>query len=322
MTGVTFPHGARFAFTIIDDTDVATLENVRPFYELLTECGLRTTKTVWPVGCPEGSHDYVGSATLEDPGYLAYMRELRDRGFELTWHGATMETSRRERTLAALEALRRVLGVSPRVHANHAYNRENLYWGADRLDNPVLRSVFGRLAGVPRDHYRGHVRGSDYWWGDLAQQHVEYGRNLTFLSINTLRVNPSMPYRDAKRPLVPWWFSASDAEDADAFVRLVSDANVDRLEREGGACIVATHVGKGFAPGGRLHRGVERAVRAVAARNGWFVPVGTLLDHLRAQRDENGALPRGEWRRMQWRWALDSLRQRVLARRRVPAGEE
>lgn len=322
MTRVTYPGGARFAFTIIDDTDVATLENIRPVYELLTELGMRTTKTVWPVGCPEGSRDYAGSTTLEDPEYAAYMRELRDRGFELTWHGATMESSRRERTVAALEVLQRELDVTPRVHANHAYNRENLYWGKDRLDSPLLRALFGRLSGVAGDHYGGHLPGSAYWWGDYAQAHVTYGRNLTFLEINTLAVNPSMPYRDPRRPLVPWWFSASDADDATAFVDLLTERNVDRLERDGGACIVATHVGKGFAPGGRLHRGVERALRLVAARGGWFVPVGTLLDHLRAVRGAAAELPAGEWRRMQWRWAVDSFRQRLRPKRRSSGGGE
>lgn len=39
--GLPFPDGKRFVFTIIDDTDVATLSNVKPVYDLLHECGLR-----------------------------------------------------------------------------------------------------------------------------------------------------------------------------------------------------------------------------------------------------------------------------------------
>src|SRR6185436_5946929 len=50
-----FPGGARFAFTVMDDTDVATVENIRPIYRLFESLGMRTTKTVWPVACPEGS---------------------------------------------------------------------------------------------------------------------------------------------------------------------------------------------------------------------------------------------------------------------------
>ena len=56
--------------------------------------------------------------------------------------------------------------------------------------------------------------------------------------------------------------------------------------------------------------------RSIAAKPGWFVPVGELLDHLRARRDErDGLLPRAEWRRMQWRWMADLVSRKVAARR-------
>lgn len=308
-----FPDGRRFAFTIIDDTDVATLQNIRPVYELLAELGMRTTKTVWPLACPEGSVDYHQSETLEDPEYRAYVLSLRDRGFELSWHAATMESSLRERTLEGFERFREIVGYPPRVHANHAYNRENLYWGVDRLDDRILRRLFLPFTGVPEDFYAGHREGSPYWWGDLAREVVTYARNLTFTEIDTLAVNPSMPYADPRRPLARWWFSASDAEDVDAFVTLLSDANLDRLERRGSACIVATHIGKRFAPGGVLDPRVEERLRALAKRSGWFVPVSTLLDHLRTQRPET-PISDSEWRGMQWRWARDTLKQQWRAR--------
>ena len=85
-----FPGGKRFAFTIIDDTDVATVENLKPIYDLLYECGMRTTKTVWPVRCLEGSKVFGSSQTLEDDDYRAFILDLQRRGFEITWHGATM----------------------------------------------------------------------------------------------------------------------------------------------------------------------------------------------------------------------------------------
>ena len=100
--GLTFPAGRRFAFTIMDDTDVATLANVGPVYRLLDQLGFRTTKTVWPVGCPEGSANFSSSETLEDPAYLAFVLDLQSRGFEVAYHGATRESSTRERTERAL----------------------------------------------------------------------------------------------------------------------------------------------------------------------------------------------------------------------------
>ncbi len=104
---LTFPAGRRFAFTIMDDTDVATVANVTPMYRLLEDLGFRTTKTVWPVGCPEGSPDFGTSETLEDPDYLEFILDLQRRGFEIAYHGATMESSTRERTARAYEALLR-----------------------------------------------------------------------------------------------------------------------------------------------------------------------------------------------------------------------
>jgi hypothetical protein len=301
---VAFPHGRQFAFTVMDDTDVATVQNVAPVYALLDQLGMRATKTVWPMPCPEGSENYSSSETLEDPSYHAFVVSLARRGFEIAFHGATMESSRRERTIAGLERCRSALGDYPRVHANHALNRDNLYWGHARVDSPALKWLVSRLHGTSPQYYQGHIEGSPYWWGDLCARHIQYVRNLTFGDVNVLRVNPSMPYRDPSRPLVPWWFSASDAEDAEAFCRLLSPARQERLERERGVCIVATHFGKGFAKDGRVIDDVKKRLELLAGRPGWFPAVGELLDWLRSQRQEVG-LPRREWRRMQRLWARD-----------------
>ena len=314
---IEFPGGKRFAFTILDDTDVATVENVSPVYRLLEELGMRTTKTVWPLACPEGSRNFASSQTLEDADYLAWVLDLHARGFEVTWHGATMETSDRARTTWGLERFRALFGAYPRIHVNHSLNRENLYWGPGRVDQALLKAVIQRAVPTPEGYFAGHDEASPFWWGDLCAAHVEYGRNLTFDEVNLARINPSMPYRDPARPLVRWWFSASDAEDRDAFAELLRPDRQERLERDGGWCIVATHLGKGFAHGGEVDRLVRRRLEMLAARDGWFVPVGTLLDHLRARRAD-AALPRDEWDRMQWRWARDIVRRKMRQNRRRP----
>jgi len=299
-----FPEGRQFAFTIIDDTDVATVENVKPMYRLLESLGMRTTKTVWPVACPEGSRDFSSSQTLEDEPYREFIVDLQRRGFEIASHGATMESSRRDRTLRGFGLFRDVLSGYPRVHANHAYNRENLYWGTHRLDDPVLRYIYARTNGQSEEHYRGHIDGSEYWWGDLSAAHLSYVRNLTFDCVNLLRINPSMPYHDPARPLVKYWFSASDAEDEEEFCRLLSRPRLDALKREGGVCILATHLGKGFVQAGEVQGASRRILEFIASLDGWFPPVGELLDWMLAQRDDS-SLPAREWRRMQWRWAYD-----------------
>jgi hypothetical protein len=311
-----FPGGARFAFTVIDDTDVATVENVQPIYRLLESLGMRTTKTVWPVPCEEGSRNFSLSETMDDPHYRDFVVDLHARGFEIAFHCATMETSTRQRTARALERFRRAFGAPPRVHANHAFNRENLYWGAGRVDYTAFRLLYRFVFGQASDFYQGHRPGSPFWWGDLCLEQIEYVRNLTFSEINVLRVNPSMPYHDPTRPCVRWWFSAADAEDVDEFNDLLRTENQQRLEAEGGVCIVATHFGKRFGRDGRPHPETQRLLQLLAARNGWFPPVGELLDWLRARRESDG-LPAREWRRMQWRWARDLVMRRLAAGRRA-----
>ena len=70
------PPGKRFAFSVLDDTDDSTLENVQPVYAMLRDYGLRTTKTVWPMDCPEGSRNYFAAETLQDKKYLRFVHEL------------------------------------------------------------------------------------------------------------------------------------------------------------------------------------------------------------------------------------------------------
>jgi hypothetical protein len=299
---------------------VATIENVAPVYQLLHELGMRTTKTVWPVEAGTHESDFAGSQTLEDPAYLAFVQGLQQQGFEITWHGPAMETSVRARTLEALERYRNALGSYPRIHVNHSHNTENIYWGGLRFDSPFLRVFASAMMRRPLHEYsQGHIEGSPYWWGDACARHITYARNLTTSDLNTARYNPSMPYRDPRRPLVPWWFSSSDANDVGEFNALLAPPQQERLERAGGFCIVATHFGKGFATEGRVDAVFRERLTALAARAGWFPTAGELLDWLRARREripgDDGTLPAGEWRRMQWTWMRDLLVRRAAGMR-------
>lgn len=301
-----FPEGKRFAFTIIDDADDGTVENLAPVYDLLESLGMRVTKTVWPVDCPEGSRDFSAAQTLADADYRAFVVDLAKRGFEITWHGATMESSTRERTIAALDRYAEVFGAYPRIHVNHAGNRENMYWGPKRFDSALIRALLDRFSGWSSEPFEGDVEHSPYWWGDMCARHFIYCRNLTTNAINTARFNPSMPYVDPKRPLVAWWFSASDANDVDEFNALIESKNQQQLERDGGFCVVATHFGKRFARGGVVDATLRKRLTELASRDGWFPTVGDLLDHLRRRRfSSGGRLAALEWQRMQWQYMLD-----------------
>ncbi len=308
-----YPGGKAFAFTILDDTDDSTLENVRPIYELLHELGLRTTKTVWPLACAEGSRLYFAGETLDSEPYLDFTHQLAQRGFELAWHCATMESSRRGRTAQAFDFFRKEFGFLPAIHCNHGRNRENVYWGPNRYQSLVLHwawRLYAHRKGMPA--YSGESRGSPYFWGDLCRRHFRFVRNFTFSELNLLKVDRHSPYRLSRARYAPYFFSTSDAPNVRAFNRLVTRESIDRLVREAGVCILSTHLGKGFVKGGRIDPQVEESLRYLVSRPGWFVPASSILDHLlevRSRRSEE----LGWWARtkLEWRFSLARLRARV-----------
>ena len=302
-----FPGGKKFAFSILDDTDDATLANVRPVYMALRAAGMRTTKTVWPMGCPEGSRLFFAGETLENDAYLKFVHELADQGFEIASHGATMESSLRERTLKGLEFLRKEFGSYPRLFCNHGFNQDNLYWGSKRFQSPLLRGLFSWTRDSRSVTYCGDDESSPYFWGDCAVTYIQYVRNFTFRRLNMLEANPDMPYRLRGTKYVNFWFSTSDAPDVRAFNQLLTRERLDQLERDGGVCIVSTHLGKGFATDGKLDRDTDRILRYLSGRPGWYVPVSELLDYLRSKQ---GGRELSEWTRfkLEWQYVLDKLK--------------
>lgn len=304
------PGDAQFAFTILDDTDDATVENVSPVYDLLTELGLRTTKTVWPLDCPEGSRLYFAAQTLADPDCLEFVRALLEKGFEAAYHGATMESSTRDRTEKGLRTFTELLGVAPTIYANHGQNLENIYWGSSRYRAPVIRipvAMVERLLGKPQ--YSGHVPGSPYFWGDLCRQRFRFVRNFAFAALNNGSIPPCGPYRLASTPWVQYWFSTADAPEAGDFKRLVTRRNIDKLRADGGVCILSTHLGKRYATNGRVDPEIEDTLRYIASLQGWFRPVSEVLEFQLAQRPES-ALSGWQQLQLEGRHLTDRIRDR------------
>jgi hypothetical protein len=275
----TFPDGKKFAFSIFDDTDVATLEYIRPIYELLDRLGFRTTKSVWPLPY-QGSSEYEGSATLDDSEYATYMRDLQERGFEIAFHGARMESSERSEIHRAFEVFQQNLGRYPTAYAAHGHNCDNLYWGVDRFRFPLWRWLYAAAGGRRERHGEGHRAGSPFYWGDLAQRHLRYVRSFTYDELNLWKSTTAIPYRTAGTPGVNAFFPSSFADNVEEFIELLSPTRQMQLEREGGLAIVGTHFGKGFLRDGRVHPRVVELLTRLSERPGFFQPVTSLLDYL------------------------------------------
>ena len=66
MKRILFPNEKKFAFTIFDDTDLATVQNVKPIYDLLYQLGIITTKSVWVFPTSNEKSKFYHSQTLSD----------------------------------------------------------------------------------------------------------------------------------------------------------------------------------------------------------------------------------------------------------------
>jgi hypothetical protein len=89
-----------------------------------------------------------------------------------------------------------------------------------------------------------------------------------------------MPYHDPLREYVNYWFASSDGATIERFNGCLCEKNQDRLEKEGGACIMYTHFAFGFCKGKSINSRFKFLMERLSKKNGWFVPVSTLLDYL------------------------------------------
>ncbi len=294
-----WPDNKAFAFTIFDDTDRATLEGCEAIYGCLRDAGIFTTKTVW---MEDGDHPpIIPGVTCSNQPYLKWLKTLQNEGFEIAWHNATWEGSKRDRTARLLEKFRQEFGRYPATMANHASNEESIYWGSARFSS-ATGALYKLLS---KNRFSGHDPSSPWFWGDLCKQHIKYVRNFTFDSLNTLRVSPWMPYHDPTRPWVNAWFSGSNGADLRSFNEILHESSLDKLAEEGGLCILYTHFGKGFYDGKSLNCRFVELIRRLGRMNGWFVPAETLLDHLKTLNGGVVEIGKKQLLNMEFKWLLD-----------------
>lgn len=300
---IKWPYGKDFAFTIFDDPDLDTVENVAAIYPFLSDLGFRTTKAVWPVrgqGTPK-----IGGSTCEDERYLNLVLSLKEQGFEIALHNVTHHTSTREQTARGLETFRRLFGHDPYSMANHSGCHENIYWESARVSG-VQRLIYNMVnlnLNWRNNRSQGHIEASPLFWGDLCREKIKYVRNFVLGDINTLKACPAMPYHDPARPYVNSWFVASEGPRMESFNTMLSEKNQERLAGERGACIMYTHLASGFLEEGHLNARFKFLMERLSRMNGWFVPVRTLLDFVLQVRGEHSitCLERSELER-QWLW--------------------
>lgn len=302
---IVWPDGKRFAFTIFDDPDAQTLQQSREAYSFLSDQDFRTTVGVWTME-PGKPRRNSGGDTCQNPEYRAWMQELQRRGYEIGLHNVAPGSMTREEIMQGLATFHEFFGADQVTMASH-YNADAMYWGAARLTG-WKRAVY-KVATMGRSSNRffGEQKGHPSFWGDLCQKHIRYCRNFVFRELNTLKVCSVMPYHDPDRPYVNYWFASAEASNLGRFLQRVTEESMDRLEEEGGAAILYTHFGHDYFASGSLDHRFKALMSRLAKKNGWFVPVKSLLGFLETQ--GNGkAISRKDRDRMERRWLWAKLR--------------
>ena len=307
-----WPNGKSFAFTIIDDTDEATVANVKPIYDLLAELGIWTTKTVWAFP----PRDEFGGESLSEKEYALFIKEIAEKGFEIAFHGAGSGAFIREETLEALEMIRNLVGTYPSLYVNHAHNAANLYWNAKRFTF-VMKGIYGLSGLISRDirvASQGEVEASPYFWGDFSRKHIKYIRNRTFSGINTLKYDKAMPYRNRRtKKFSNYWFSSSDGYNCSQFLKVLTRENINRLEKEQGCAILYTHFAYGFVDrDGQVNEDFIRRMNDLAGKNGWFAPASEILDYIQSSRTEDICRNGLQEFCLDVRWAAERINRKIF----------
>jgi len=301
---ISWPNNKQFAFTIFDDTDRANLKDIQLVYQFLDELGFKTTKSVWVT---KGNKPHESSGvTCDDKMYLNWLLELKNKGFDIGYHNTTYHSSHREEIKEGLKKFVKMFNQNPNVMANHSANRENIYWGPHRLSGS-RRVIYNILTRYKRNgFYKGHDESSPYFWGDLCKEYITYVRNFVFSDINTLKCCPYMPYQDPEKPYVNYWFASSEGHNVNVFNKCLSNENQDRLEEEGGACIMYTHFADGFYQNGKLSEQFKIQMKRLSKKNGWFVSLSTLLEFLK-KKNKTQIISNSQRRALEWKWLFDKL---------------
>tara|TARA_B100001057_G_C22871531_1_gene959201 strand:- start:5249 stop:6226 length:978 start_codon:yes stop_codon:yes gene_type:complete len=279
MKDLKFPNNKKFVFTIIDDTDDAYYGGIDKVYDVLIKNNLKTTKTVWVF--PVKDIKRSKGQCLQDSDYKNFVLELKKRGFEIALHNVGSGNYCRNEIIKGFDEYRKILGSFPSIHINHSYNKDNIYCGPKRFSFPFNFIVKMMYSGY--NNFFGEIEGSNYFWGDLHKQHISYSRNYEIDNLNTYKVC-KMPYYDNKYSKYSnKWFASTFAPNQIMFKHQVNKESIDKLEEEGGICILYTHLGY-FYKNGKVDSHFKKIIEYIGAKNtGLFVPVSEVLKIIESQ---------------------------------------
>lgn len=279
MKPVWLPGFYEMGMAITDDPDNGSFDQFKTMYDFLKHLRLPTTRAMWvyepteATGTPALPIKFFGPV-LTEKKCLDYCKMLHANGFEICLHGASSGNNSRERMINALEYLEKEIGPAI-TYICHSKNAENLYWDG-KCVNSRLFSTFLKL--YINNACFGEVEGSNYFWGDLCKNKIQFIRLFRTRRVNTLAFNPSMPYHDLHKPYVNYWFSATKGY----LSRLLEPKEIDRLCNEHGASIMYQYLHKYVNNKGVIDPLVKTALERIASDSRiFFRPASVVLTRLK-----------------------------------------
>ena len=115
-----------------------------------------------------------------------------------------------------------------------------------------------------------------------------------------------MPYHDTDRPYVNYWFASSNGARLREFNAALPSGSRTGWKPRGAPASCTRTSPWVSAERGKLDPQFERLMRRLAGKNGWFVPVATLLDYLLKINGQHDITPL-ERQRLESRWLLEKL---------------
>ena len=304
MNKIQWPNNHKFAFTIFDDTDFSTLTNTEPIYSYLDNIGIKCTKSIWSLD--SSGKAKIGGDSIENKKYLEWILKLKNQGFEISLHNVKNTSSYRFETIKGINNFKEKIGNYPKSFANHADCKDGIYWGDARFSS-FYRYLYSIIKYSNVNKFQGHIKNSKYFWGDICKDKIKYVRNFVFNDINTLKQCPFMPYYDPLRPYVNYFFCSSNGADVKRFNQLLSLRNQQKLEEEGGACIVYTHFGHEFYKNGVINEETQKLLKILSKKNGWFCTVSDLLDHIQIENKVKHTISKEERTYLERKWFFEKL---------------
>ncbi len=268
------------AVSITDDPDNSSFSRFKAMYDFLMEIKFPTTRAMWVypkseyTGTPPLKIDFT-APLLSDPECLQYCKKLHSKGFEICLHGASCGNNNRKRTLDALNFLEEHFEQSP-IFICHSKNAENLYWDANTANLSVEKKL---LQLYTKNRCFGEIPESQYFWGDICRDKINFIRLYRTRSLNTLAFNPSMPYHDFSKPFVNYWFSATKGY----IPNLFSENSLDQLCEQNGASILYQYMHKYVNEDLTIPKQLREAMERVAADDRILKkPASFILNRLKA----------------------------------------